>query len=270
MIGCASSNSLASSGPTLFWIAQDAETKQQWVAMMDELEPRKISTPAVDAWLQQASRTGSNTLVGWAATSYKGKSYYVIGAESLVSSYAWAFCIDDGTWGRWTQKDSSGNEGSMEIFAASGGRGDVNSATRYGLLQHTSDGQVYYLSNEAFQDAYESGNKTFEVEVQTAELDFDTRQQKFLNRLDVIADIPYDSTPTAITSGNADLSVQWTDDGYGSLSTARTIDMTNTQHFLTRLGSFSRRAFKLSFDENSPFNLKAFEFNIQLGHYGLP
>ena len=63
------------------------------------------------------------------------------------------------------------------------------------------------------------------------------------------------------------LAISWSDDDYQTFTTPRNLDISAERFRLTRLGTFSRRAWKYAFTANQPFRAEALELNVETGHY---
>ena len=107
-------------------------------------------------------------------------------------------------------------------------------------------------------DIYQDDSQIIKVLGHTNRWDGGTTQQKFCSRLVVIGD-------EATSTGN--MSIAWSDDDYKTFTTDRTIDLSDNNNILTRLGSFQRRSYRYKFDANLPGRWQAFEKNVQQGHY---
>ena len=83
--------------------------------------------------------------------------------------------------------------------------------------------------------------------------------QKFMSRLQLIGDL---------NSSTGTVNVSYSDDDYQNWSTNRTQDLDNHEEWLTRLGVFKRRAFRIQHEQNLPMRLTALEANVEQGHYG--
>ena len=66
------------------------------------------------------------------------------------------------------------------------------------------------------------------------------------------------------TSSSSTISISWSDDDYKTFSTARTVDPVGHM-FLRNLGSFRRRAHKISHTANEALRLEGMELEFDLG-----
>jgi len=70
--------------------------------------------------------------------------------------------------------------------------------------------------------------------------------------------------PTTSGTGN-NVSVEWTDDDYATWSTPRTLSFDLDFPFLTRLGIFRRRAFRISYSQPYRLRLEGIEVDLNKG-----
>jgi hypothetical protein len=104
-------------------------------------------------------------------------------------------------------------------------------------------------------------------EVRTPGLMFDTMNVKFLNRLGIVMDNGKSNT------GTLSVNIQWSDDDYSTYTTAVSVNVNpNTSSpynsyfpFITQLGAFRRRAFKISYSGNQFVRFYHLEMDINRG-----
>ena len=120
------------------------------------------------------------------------------------------------------------------------------------IVQHETNGWLYVMSPTVYQD----DAVNFTVLARLGRVDFDTSIRKFIQSLTPIGDVQSSTTNT---------SLQYSDDDWVTLSTARTLDMSLVRPFSSNLGNFRRRAFQLSYAGNNPWRYEALELKIKLG-----
>lgn len=103
-------------------------------------------------------------------------------------------------------------------------------------------------------------SETINTTIRTPILDFDTLNRKFMSRFGCIA-------TTAVGGATATVSVSWSDDNYTNYSTAKTLTLTDTTKFpfITRLGEFRQRSFKITSSGTARIRYKGFEVDINKG-----
>lgn len=118
--------------------------------------------------------------------------------------------------------------------------------------QHTTNGWIYNISPTVYQD----DSVNFTVLARFGRIDLDTMRRKFVKSYELIGDKQATTT---------NVSFQYSDDDYTTLSTARTFDMSSIRAFLTRGGSFRRRAHQVSYAGANPLRLESLEMRYRLG-----
>lgn len=118
--------------------------------------------------------------------------------------------------------------------------------------QHETNGRIYTLSPTVYQD----DSVNFTVLARFARVDLDTMRRKFVKSYELIGDRQ---------TSTANVLFQYSDNDYVTLSTARTFDMSLVRPFLTRGGSFRRRAHQLSYAGNTPLRVESIEMRYRLG-----
>ena len=120
---------------------------------------------------------------------------------------------------------------------------------------HVSNGDVHSFGIEEYDD----NGEPIKVKIVTDIFDGQTAQRKFLSRLVVVGDL--------IGAGSAsNITMRYTDNDYKTWSNAQSRDMRYIPVF-PALGSFNRRAFEFTYDDNYPFRLDYAELALKLGGY---
>ena len=70
------------------------------------------------------------------------------------------------------------------------------------------------------------------------------------------------------TTGTNALSVSWSDDDYTTFVTNRSLDLTQASDFLTRLGFYRRRSYRLQHTSNARLRILALDGDESHGYYG--
>ena len=132
---------------------------------------------------------------------------------------------------------------------------EINGKT---ILLDDSTAKTYQFDQETFQDNT-TGAETIKVQILTAKVDNGTMQNKFMSRLQAIGDL---------NTSTGTISIAWSDDDYQTFTADRTQDLDNHQSWLSRLGMYKRRAFRIKHEQNLPMRLSHLEVNGETGHYG--
>jgi hypothetical protein len=244
LVGCASAKSVVNCGQHLYFIARETKGGGRFIGgMRGGFEVERVSTTALEEILD---KEGANLDDAYAYYLAKGgKKFYVVTLPTTAQR-TFVFDIDLELWYEWTS-DVSDTESFFSITDAADEEGSL-------YCLHATNGDYYTMEPETYQDAGE----TIKVEVITRKLDFDTFQNKFHWRLAPVGD----RTATAAT-----LNISYTDDDYQTWHANRPVDLSDYEAFLTRLGMFKSRAFRLQFQSNHPLRLSHLENNIDTGHY---
>ena len=115
------------------------------------------------------------------------------------------------------------------------------------VLLHNTDGYLYILSPSYYDDA----GTSILADVYTNKYDGSTMNRKFMHNLNVVGDL------------GASFTIRWSDDDYSTWNSYFTLS--TTRPFITRCGSFRRRAFNIRHTANEDFRLEAIEFEVDVG-----
>lgn len=117
------------------------------------------------------------------------------------------------------------------------------------------------------QDTFTNGAGTVGIytEVRTPNIDCDTQNLKAMSRFGV--EVEVSNSPTATSGADVTMSVSWSDDDYATFSTARDLVFGAGLNFpfITQLGMFRRRAFKLVYTGTSFLRYKLLTMDINKG-----
>lgn len=118
---------------------------------------------------------------------------------------------------------------------------------------------------DTFTKTFGSGDSTITpaiyTEIRTPNLDFDTMNMKTMSRMGV------EVTTNTSSSSAVNLTVSWSDDDYKTWATDRTMDVSGTTNFpfITQLGAFRQRAFKITYAGDQFLRYKSITFDINKG-----
>lgn len=159
-----------------------------------------------------------------------------------LSNRTWVYSFDTQMWSEW---DSNG----LPFICDFGSDGPGGEAY---LLDKTT-GNIYIM-DETF---YTDNGAVINCVVTTSKMDFDSMNKKWAHRLTMVGDVPDDSQTT--------VAVQWSDDDYKTWSDSRTLTFTADLPSLFQLGTFRRRAFKLTYTAPYLFRIEGIEVDINKG-----
>jgi len=232
-LGCVAPFAVYENERFLIFIAQsEAGGRAAW--MVEGFTPKKVSTEAVERVLDAAG-SAIGTAKGYGIRT-KGHLFYVINLAAATLVYD----VEEKVWHEW-----STNVATAHTTFAYNYQTDIG--TGKSALLHNTDGYIYtvepliYLDNATaiLADAY------------TQKYDGSTMNRKFMHNLNVIGDLG--STYT----------IRWSDDDYTTWNSFFTLS--TTRPFITRCGSFRRRAFHLRHTANEDFRAEALEFEVDVG-----
>ena len=235
--GCLSSETLQELDGVLFWVTS-SRTESPQVCMLQNLQIRIISTPAVDRLLE-TSRSSSQFYS--LAFKWAGHKFYVVTVVS--ANITLVFDVDQNLWYEWT--DYLGNY--YPICSVS-----IDLVGRR-LFQSIIGGQVWYMDADYVYP--NDAGKLFPVDIYTPNFDAGTKRIKTLNMMYFDADQ---------TSG-AVLQARYSDDDYQSWSNFRSIDLNDPKPLLDSEGSFVRRAYHFRKQSSTPFRIRAVDIQLDLG-----
>ena len=102
----------------------------------------------------------------------------------------------------------------------------------------------------------EDDSVSFTMLARFGRIDLETMQRKFTKGYELLGDKE---------SSTANVSFQYSDDDYGTMSSARTLDMSTARPFITCVGNFRRRVHQLSYAGNLPARWEALQLTYRLG-----
>jgi hypothetical protein len=217
------------------------------VWLIDGFKPTMISTPNINRLLKKLG----NAVGEYGLSSYElrisGHKLFVI---NFIGYYALVYDSTTKIWYKWSTNTATSF--SPTHYLGSDGCG---SPIGESYLQDTS-GIIYKIDDTVVLD----GTKTFTTNITSPEMDFDTFNKKFFSKLTVLG------RETAMNAGNNTVSVSWSDDGYTTFNTPRTLPTNWSQTpFIFKLGSSRRRAFRITLNNTNPWIIYGVEVNINKG-----
>lgn len=217
----------------IFYLSQsDSGGRAAW--LIDGFSPKKVSDEYIERILD--AEANMDQVQGYGLRT-KGHLFYFI---NLVSqNRTLVYDSDEKLWHEW----SSNSAGSHTVFNCSH---MSDNSTGMAYVLHTSNGCVYTLNPNAYQD----DSTAILVELVTNKYDMDTYHRKFMSSVKIVGD-SYATTN--------DITLQWTDDDYKTWSNEKTISLSDSFPAFHRLGAFRRRAFKLKHSSNNPLRLESLE-----------
>lgn len=219
---------------TALWLATNQQGGR-FIVLFENMQPKVVSTPAVERVLQAADLSLSNSC--WSFTfRHNGHQFY--GLTFKTSNITLVFDITVGEWYPW----NSGGNYIPFIGMTSDGTNVIGQA---------ENGDLYNISS-----AFTSDNGTpIITELYTPNFDGGTQEKKYLHRTDFLTD----------QASSGMLKIRVSDDDYQTWSSFRTLDLAKDQRSLFHCGTFRRRAWHVYYDADTSLRLDAIELSIKKG-----
>jgi hypothetical protein len=236
-IGCMAKDATVSFERSMFFIGQSGIGGHA-VWEIEGFKPNKVSLEWVDRALD-AEQSGVANIKGF-ILRISGHQFYVINLSTRTLVYD----TEEKMWSEW----STNSSGSHITFACN----YSCDSPGYALLQHATNGKLYQFNPTIYQD---DGTNIL-VEATTSPIDFETINQKTINRLSLVCDRIASSTLGYFS---------FSKDDYTTWSTPRSVDL-SLRPFLTRVaGRFRRLAIKFTYADNYPVRIEDLEIDYNMG-----
>jgi len=232
-MGCCAPHAIYENERFLLFVGQ-SESGGRAVWMVEGFSPKKVSTESIERILDAAG-SAIGTVKGFGLRT-KGHLFYVINLAATTLVYD----VEEKVWHEWSTNVATAHTTFTYNYQTDIGTGKS-------ALLHNTDGYVYLLDPLVYQD-----NATaILADAYTQKYDGSTMNRKFMHNLNVVGDLG--STYT----------IRWSDDDYVTWNSFFTLS--TTRPFISRLGSFRRRAFHIRHTANEDFRLEAIEFEVDVG-----
>ena len=227
-VGCVAARSLTDAGNNQFWVGQDDKGTRS-VYALNGLQPQKVSSAYVDRLLMDAAEA---SLIGFAAAS-SGHQFYIL---KYTSFNALVFDITYQEWYEWN---------ALSYVAY------ITDFTTDGNYLFSEAADLVLFSPQSYTDALLGD---FILRCQTDKIDHGTTSRKVSGRLVLVGDVS-DATPE----------IEYTDDDYQTFNSAGTVDMNSERPNVWRTGSFRRRAWRISQEDDNSARWEALEHSFSIG-----
>lgn len=231
--GCVDARTVRDVGGDLVWVSDTGEGFYTVVAVSG-LKLEVISTPAIERLLS------AGTVGNFFSWNCRILGHRLYGVTNTAANITLVFDFTSRLWYQWT--DANGNY-LPYAYSAQGSGATVD-------FLHATNGKVFTIDLSRFID---EGDAAFPTVIYTPNFDGDTRRTKTLPRMDILGD------KVAST-----LSVEFSDDDYATWTGGFTADMSLDRPSVEGLGSFTKRAFRLTHQANTAFRLKAAELYMDV------
>jgi hypothetical protein len=249
--GCLSADTVQEIDGLLLWVTS-SKTQSPQVILLESLQHKIVSTPAIDRLLDQflIGPNLDDLQIQSFAIKHAGHRLYGITARTPLSrGISLIYDIDQRLWYQWS--NYLGNY--WPYFSATVGLTfDPNSEPNR-ILQDFLDGSIvnfdadYIFPNDA-------GN-IFPVDIYTPNFDAGIDRIKQLNTMRFNAD----------QTKGSELFVRSSDNDYQRWTNFRKVDLGNKRPILTNCGSFYRRAYHMRHFCNKPLRIKSVDLQMDVG-----
>lgn len=254
-------------GEKIVFISHNTEGKLA-VHLLKNFELTKLSDITIDKYLNQKWDSSVIRYPILSSCALNNKTLIFLTVRNYISTtekYTTFVCDLDtpGSWGEWSA-DSNVDPGSaFQVTSSAALVTNPSSAKQwpYGTAVQLSDGKVYLLVEEQYQDTDSSStSRDITCQIQTPRWYGNERSSglwKYMSQLYVVGD-------KQASAGN--ISISFSDDDYNTFSTAETLDLSNYESSLNGLGAFKNRAFRLTYTDNTALRLQHMEAEVRTGY----
>lgn len=243
LIGCASRDAVASMNNITMFVGQTASGGVS-VWSLDGFKATDIAIEPVRQSLvgEGAALSSSH---GY-CLSVKGHNLYIL----VLSNRTWVYDLDEKLWHEWSMNGYTQWPFKWSTTAPEG------FPLLMGDVQYLGESDGYYYNVFSLQDGAGSDilSHDLPVSITTVPIDFDTINRKFCFRFGLIGDL-----------NNNSLTLSYSDNDYGTFSTPVPFSLASDYTFVTQLGSFRRRAFRIAGNCTNSARFEAFELDINMG-----
>lgn len=238
-LGCAANGSIVSDEAQVTWVSKSTTGAYSVYTLDGITGVKEIGYPALNRILFAEGTGISNVYAKMMRMG--GRKFYVLQIPTTAKR-TFLYDYDTTLWVEWT------NAAGTDIWPMFDSTQHANTL----VIQHPTDGYLSTVSPAVYQDNAVS----FTVLARFARFDLDTVARKFVKSVNLIGDVQ---------TSTCNVSLQYSDDDYVTLSTARTLDMSLVRAFCSTLGNFRRRSWQVSYAGNLPLRLEALEMKIRMG-----
>ncbi len=203
-------------------------------------QPTRVSDEYIERILD--AETDMSDVRGFGLRT-KGHLFFVINLKTLGRTLV--YDVDEKLWHEWSSN-------SNDTHAVFGCDYMADNSTGFAYLLHATNGCLYKMDPSVYQD----DSVDILCELITNKYDMDTYHRKFMHSIKLVAD-RYDTTNN--------VEFYWSDNDYQSWSNVKTLELTDDYPAFQRLGSFRRRAFKLTHSSNNPLRVESLECEYSEG-----
>jgi hypothetical protein len=234
--GCLSADTVQEIDGLLLWVTS-SKTQASQVILLEALQPRIVSTPAIDRFMDLGQ------FASYLSVSFKHMGHRLYLLSNLTNNISLVYDIDQKLWYQWT--DVNGN--CFPYIAV------TNDPTGVRIVQQYVSGQVS-LFDADYVYPTDSG-AVVPVDIYTPNFDAGVDRIKYLSQMRFNAD----------QVGGSNLLVRASDDDYQTWSAYRYVDLGQQTPILNDEGSFYRRAYNFRQEAAFPFRIKSVDLQMDIG-----
>lgn len=229
----------AQSGNQIYFVGSTS-TATPDIYVIEDFKITPVSNETTRRYLESLSSNLST--INGNIVSFSGHEFYVM----AIGSNTYVLDLKLGSWYRWSfqQQDPFSLEQAISV---------KSNTTYTSTIYITGQSYLFKFTPTSNTDISVIPTTTIITNRQL----FDTYNQKSMNRLIIHGDRP---------EMDAYIGVSWSDDDYKTWSSVRQINLNQEIPCDYRLGKFRRRAFKLTFTEDSTLRLEGMEAEINIGN----
>lgn len=245
------SSSIANYNDQLYFVGRQQNGQAQ-VYVLDGNSLKEISVPWVNRYLQNqiAGSSGSTTV-----TQLNRVYYFTCNGHNFIlitfanNSSILVYDIDENFWYRWSL-GSAFNNISNSVYGA------CVSVTGLGVSYLILGGQpnLSQLSETTYQDF----TTNFTASYITEDVTENTFNWKSCHRVGLHCDYP-------TTSATSYAQISWSDDDGQTWATERDLMVTTNNPYITQLGRFRTRNWRITYSDNYPFRMWGLSMDLNVG-----
>jgi hypothetical protein len=271
-------NSIASNKDTVVLIANNNDGENT-IKVIQDFKAENINPSFLISDLNARLMASSNPTTAAAVRGYffrqAGLMYYAIAFQGDTSSpnllnSTFVYGFDTKWWTEFRIGAGGGSPFPVYFSAPISQTGKIATyvSGHYGgfpFFARMEEGSDATFANTAVDNIVNTGTANIYVELRTPNLDFGTRNTKSMHRFGV--DMTENTSSTSTSGSTISLNVSWTDDDFATFSTERSLIFGASLNFpfLTQLGQFRQRAFKITYADTCFLRLKGLEMDINKG-----
>jgi hypothetical protein len=233
-------------GENLFFVGRRTGQSAR-VYLLNGNQVKEISPPWVNRYIENyttdTTLADGLTNVHPFSCSINGKDFVLLCIIDLILAYD----VDTGFWYRW-QTNSSTNSKIQAVWPTLPGQDQYPIFSLYGKTYASA------LSPIVYQDF----GFNFDAIYITGEVTADTFNWKTCHRFGLHCDYP-----TTLATSNVQIS--WTDDDGQTWASSRNLSVTTNNPYITQLGRFRTRNWKITYTDNYPFRMWGCSMDLNVG-----